>query len=516
MKLKSKMLLFNVVISVLVVSIIVLYFLYMIPSLYVENRKQDLLNEAYQNHVKFLKSEDYLDQNTDLIYNFSLKIYKDSYTLHGYSTFLNFTYEIEDPEIRKQIDVVREKMLDKEFMKQDNQMFWDTWSKSIFKRVNIPMKNLKYTFDPYVKLSKEQASSYSFYRYHEDTILIRLLTNDNKNSYLAHYVITYRDEYLALTIHNGVTPKIADVYNTLWQALPVIVLVLLVVLICFAHVFSYAMVHPITVFSNTIKRLKKVSLEDIQPIQINRNDEIGLLTKELNELYAKLRENHEKEKLQAKKQEVFLLGSSHQLKTPIQSAMLLVEGMINKVGRYQDRDVYLVKVKEQLKLLRNMIDEILSLSRYGNDYDTCNIHLNSFINTIIHHHQLVIENKQLTIKLVGNHCLVSNEEILYKILDNLMSNAISYTSEKGTIKVAITNQYVRIENGPAVIEEELLETILEPFVTSFKGNSGKGLGLYVVDYFTKLLGYQFHIENQNQKVVATLYYDVQTTCIESS
>ncbi|MDO5085320.1 MAG: hypothetical protein Q4D47_02640, partial [Erysipelotrichaceae bacterium] len=270
MKLKSKMLLFNVVLSVLVVSIIVLYFLYMIPSLYVENRKQDLLNEAYQNHVKFLKSEDYLDQNTDLIYNFSLKIYKDSYTLHGYSTFLNFTYEIEDPEIRKQIDVVREKMLDKEFMKQDNQMFWDTWSKSIFKRVNIPMKNLKYTFDPYSKLSKAQSYSYSFYRYHEDTILIRFLTNDNKNSYLAHYVITYCDEYLALTIHNGVTPKIADVYNTLWQALPVIVLVLLVVLICFAHVFSYAMVHPITVLSNTIKRLKKVSLEHIQPIQINR------------------------------------------------------------------------------------------------------------------------------------------------------------------------------------------------------------------------------------------------------
>ena len=59
-----------------------------------------------------------------------------------------------------------------------------------------------------------------------------------------------------------------------------------------------------------------------------------------------------------------------------------------------------------------------------------------------------------------------------------------------------------MENGPAHIEEALLDNIFEPFVSS--NGSGHGLGLYIVAYYASLLKADVQIYNQESGVCASL------------
>ena len=78
---------------------------------------------------------------------------------------------------------------------------------------------------------------------------------------------------------------------------------------------------------------------------------------------------------QNKRQEVFLRASSHQLKTPVAASLLLVEGMIDEVGKYKDTKEYLPKVKIQLESMRKIIDELLDASKKQEEIRRNNIRI---------------------------------------------------------------------------------------------------------------------------------------------
>jgi signal transduction histidine kinase len=86
----------------------------------------------------------------------------------------------------------------------------------------------------------------------------------------------------------------------------------------------------------------------------------------------------------------------------------------------------------------------------------------------------------------------TDRELLRKILDNLLSNAIFFTPESGSIQIIFEEHKLYIINYGVTIAEDLLPHVFDPFVTSVnarKLNSASqvnkeahGLGLYVVGY----------------------------------
>ena len=57
------------------------------------------------------------------------------------------------------------------------------------------------------------------------------------------------------------------------------------------------------------------------------------------------------------------------------------------------------------------------------------------------------------------------------------------------------------------IEESLLPGIFEPFVSSVENQKGKGLGLYVAAYYSRVLGYQLQVYNEKDRVCARLSWE---------
>lgn len=103
---------------------------------------------------------------------------------------------------------------------------------------------------------------------------------------------------------------------------------------------------------------KLASLDFSVNFSNNRNDEIGVLSDNLDDLSnqlssaledlkianKKLKEDVEKEKQLEQQQLSFFSAVSHELKTPITILKGQLQGMIYNVGGYKDRDKYLQKV----------------------------------------------------------------------------------------------------------------------------------------------------------------------------
>jgi len=83
-----------------------------------------------------------------------------------------------------------------------------------------------------------------------------------------------------------------------------------------------------------------------------------------------------------------------------------------------------------------------------------------------------------------------------QIVDNLLSNALKYTSQGNTITISTTedegNVYIEIENPGKPIAEEQCKHIFERYVRLKDRNSNQkkshGLGLYIVKMLAEKMG----------------------------
>lgn len=209
-----------------------------------------------------------------------------------------------------------------------------------------------------------------------------------------------------------------------------------------------------------------------------------------------------------------LLGaSSHQLKTPIAAALLLVDGMYNQIGKYQDTQKYLPQVKAQLLSMKRMVEDILYLNRCGETLDFQCLALLDVLRRKLEAYRIAASDRQISIDIEGEeHVLVlTDETVLSHILDNLLSNAVNYTPKGGRIRIAVQEHTLVIQNYGVTIDEELLPHIFEPFVSgsherSADGAGSHGLGLYIAAYYAKVLGMQLAVENEEDSVAVTLNF----------
>ena len=94
----------------------------------------------------------------------------------------------------------------------------------------------------------------------------------------------------------------------------------------------------------------------------------------------------------------------------------------------------------------------------------------------------------------------SNQGMLGKILENLVSNGIKHTEENGSVKVIVEKRKITVGNKPGHIDESISGSIFDPFVTGVDNGSsedrkGHGLGLYIAKYFAGKLDLKLRGEN---------------------
>lgn len=518
MNLSKKTFVYSAVISGIIISLMIAYFALMVPSLYVDHVKKLNFKAIKEIQENYLKDGDYDNiASPNPVGSATIKIPAVGNEVYFSNKFTSIKITIKDKEILELIEKVRYYSTHKEELENiDKEDFGftnnigDIFKDKLFKD-NIPL-----TFELLEKDNKfiYEESTSKFDVVSEDTVIYHVDVSDGKNYYTNYMAMSLDNNDIIVSVLTVMTPGIEEIRPIIFQSMPMIIAVTFLLILIATIIFSRKIVIPIEKLANHAVFVKENTNLEIEPMKIDGQDEIAVLGATLNDLYVKLNENFkelgEKNKYlseQNKRQEVFLRASSHQLKTPVAAAQLLVDGMINEIGKYKNTKEYLPKVKLQLQSMRKIIDDILNLKNSIEAINKENLDICEIIDEILLSHEVQIRSKEIQTQKECNSLNINTDrKIMFKIIDNLINNAINYTPKGEKIKVTLSEKALTITNYGAFIEEELLPNIFEPFVSSNSENRGHGLGLYIVAYYAKQLNYEVKIRNINNGVEGTLYF----------
>jgi two-component system sensor histidine kinase GlrK len=223
------------------------------------------------------------------------------------------------------------------------------------------------------------------------------------------------------------------------------------------------------------------------PIQITGPADIETLGRQLEWLRNRLKEStDEKNK--------FLRHMSHELKTPLanirEGTELLLDGSVGNLD-HQQQEVTGILRDNGIKL-QKLIENLLTFSAWQTK--TASLELSEFelkpvVFSVLSQHRLAISNRKIKLHLeVSPISIRADEGKLRLVLENLVSNAMKFTPEKGTIHIGAEMEGDRLiielaDTGPGIAPEDT-ERVFEAFYQGrrLQGGpvGGTGIGLSVV------------------------------------
>lgn len=273
-----------------------------------------------------------------------------------------------------------------------------------------------------------------------------------------------------------------------------------------SYLYARMISAPILEIKQMTKRMKR--LDRTASLPIHSQDEIGVLKQQINDLYHHLLEvidnleQQKQENLKLEQMKVeFLRGASHELKTPLASLKIILENMRDKIGRYKDRDRYLLVSLDIVDEMNQIVLEILSLSsvkELGGDKEW--IQLDDVVNRILTQNQVLVENRSLSIdNYLPATSIFMNLPILKLVLSNIISNAVKHSDKGGVIRIGLEN-----EGTDFVIENTSVSK--ENISTKTQSKKEGGLGLFVVKYLLEHeeLSYRFEESSTGRRFVMVL------------
>ena len=131
---------------------------------------------------------------------------------------------------------------------------------------------------------------------------------------------------------------------------------------------------------------------------------------------------------------------AHELRTPLMAIQSTVEAMID--GVFKPDAERLETLNSEVRRLSRLVDALLKLSRLenrSNPVEFSKVDLTELIETIVTNHQAYVSDAGLTLEYHHDpHVFVyGNADMLRQATANLISNAVRYTPEGGTITVMV-------------------------------------------------------------------------------
>jgi signal transduction histidine kinase len=228
------------------------------------------------------------------------------------------------------------------------------------------------------------------------------------------------------------------------------------------------------------------------PIEIKGSNEITSLTGSLNRLRLALKEERARRSR-------FIMGISHDLKTPLALIVGYVEAISDGFAISADeRAQYMEIIRAKESQLEGMINDLIDFSRVDTGEWRLSlkpVKLEPFIRTFVKRVEadasLLKRNLASDIMIPPDTVVSMDERMALRAIENIVNNALRYMPEGGTalIRVFIKKGtqgreecVLEVEdNGPGIDAKEL-QNVFEPFYrgTNSRREQGSGLGLAIV------------------------------------
>lgn len=253
---------------------------------------------------------------------------------------------------------------------------------------------------------------------------------------------------------------------------------------------------PIQRLLNGTRELTKGNY--LHQVKINRNDELGDLSNELNQL-AIILDHHETSRRQ------WVADTSHELKTPLAVLQAQIEAMQDGIRKPSTEHFasMLRQVTSLKKLTQDLADlaqaEAMQLKCYFSEVNPWTV-----IQQEIENFRPKFEQANLTISAEGENSLLKIDIDRFKqIIVNLIGNSIRYTEAGGQVHIhteqSATHWTVYVDDSPLGLTDEQLANLGQRFYrvddSRTRSTGGTGLGLALSAKITEALGGQLSFDH---------------------
>lgn len=274
--------------------------------------------------------------------------------------------------------------------------------------------------------------------------------------------------------------------------------------------FVIAFIIDISIRKQAEDKLKNYSVELERQVK-NRTLILEEAVDELQKTKEDLRQALEKEKDLNELKSRFVSMASHEFRTPL-TTMLSSLSLVTKYGEQKDTENQLKhvgKIKTSINNLTDILNDFLSVSKLEEgkiENLPEGLNLKNFINEIISDMLgMAQNNQQISLSYSGNEYVVLDKKLVKNILFNLISNALKFSPNGGTVEVIVKVQNsslrISVKDSGIGIPKEDQEHLFERF---FRGNNathiqGTGLGLAIVSRYAELMNASLDFESKENK-----------------
>lgn len=226
----------------------------------------------------------------------------------------------------------------------------------------------------------------------------------------------------------------------------------------------------------------------------------------------------------------FMANMSHELRTPLNGISGFTQ-LLSQTSMNEKQSKYVSMIESSSKNLVGIVDDILDFSKI----ESGNMELESKetdpfeeIENIIALFNTRAKSKKINYRLEMDpnisSCLFLDTLRLSQILSNLISNAIKFTPEDGTITVEVKSVaknnnvetlYIAVADSGIGIPKERQDAIFEAFTQADASTTrefgGTGLGLSISVTLVKLFGGTLQLESEENKG-SKFFFEIEIKC----
>ena len=484
----------------LFINLIIFIIIGSFTFIYLSNVKPDLIKKKTLNHIKiinntfdhiqrlkikfteddirkFLFSTRFLFQNLDRVI-----LFDNQYKLVGDTD----TLDLDPRSFSQKLDIIELERLD------------DETSKKIVKKKDIdqdkatPLHNILLKYSE----SKNFGKPFTFTQENFNQFFLTTIKNVNIDG--------TNIGFLAITENaNDVRAAINERKSFIMRTAFAVVIVILI----FSFVLNRYFLKPFRILVNYTKIVKEKSKEktNIEVLK-NRNDEVGILSKSLDEMTHKLQQR-------VNTAENFSTDLVHEIRNPLASLKSASE-FISETDNKAQRDKLINIVSHDVERIERLItdySQMLKDEAAISSEKMQKINLKSIVMSVVDDFNSIYNSKRgISIKLKTNgledYVILGIENRIEQIIANLLENSISFSEDNQEIKVELSkkengNINLNVVDQGAGFKEKDTKKIFNRFYSNRPEKFGKhsGLGLNIVKNLVDLHSGQIFATNNKNK-----------------
>ena len=225
----------------------------------------------------------------------------------------------------------------------------------------------------------------------------------------------------------------------------------------------------------------------------------------------------------------FLSSMSHDIRTPMNGIIGMTAIATAHLDDRERVEDCLKKISEASSHLLSLINEVLDMNKIESgkvELNEENFNLSELVNTLLAMTKAQLESHRHTLKLdvadVVHENVIGDSHRIQQVFVNLMSNAIKYTPDGGTISLSVaerpTNahgvacyEFVFEDNGIGMTEE-FQKHLFEPFTRANDKKTaaiqGTGLGMTITQSLVRMMGGDIQVKSkpgEGSRFAVTIY-----------